>query len=178
MVFYNTFCYKLSIASPGYAATSSDAIPSGWAGDFLRSRYAANRSDSDAHFFGRPIVARILEQDWSSQRDARIHQAQPWQRLSLGIALLAKQVLSQLSYTPTAGTSIDFRAFATVRKLQNISCSPLLRQNSAMTTITSAPLCRSSGFSLARRLILAGASLFICNFICGYFLNTWESPSV
>ena len=30
--------------------------------------------------------------------------------------LLAKQVLSQLSYTPTAGTPIDFKAFVTVRK--------------------------------------------------------------
>ena len=34
---------------------------------------------------------------------------------------LAKQVLSQLSYTPTAGTSIDFRAFAAARKLRNIT---------------------------------------------------------
>jgi hypothetical protein len=33
--------------------------------------------------------------------------------------VLAKQVLSQLSYTPTVGTSIDFKSFATVRKLRN-----------------------------------------------------------
>ncbi len=33
---------------------------------------------------------------------------------------LAKQVLSQLSYTPTVGTTVDFRAFAIVRKLRNI----------------------------------------------------------
>jgi hypothetical protein len=31
---------------------------------------------------------------------------------------LAKQVLSQLNYTPTDGTCIDFKAFATVRKLR------------------------------------------------------------
>ena len=37
--------------------------------------------------------------------------------------LLAKQVLSQLSYTPTARTSIDFRAFATVRKLRICLCA-------------------------------------------------------
>ena len=39
--------------------------------------------------------------------------------------LLAKQVLSQLSYTPTAGTSIDFKAFAIVRKLRNTTFPPL-----------------------------------------------------
>ena len=33
--------------------------------------------------------------------------------------LLAKQVLSQLSYTPTVGTTTDFRAFSIVRKLRN-----------------------------------------------------------
>ena len=33
--------------------------------------------------------------------------------------LLAKQVLSQLSYTPIAVAAIDFRAFAVVRKLGN-----------------------------------------------------------
>ena len=34
-----------------------------------------------------------------------------------GDPLLAKQVLSQLSYTPIVGTAIDFKAFAVVRKL-------------------------------------------------------------
>ena len=46
--------------------------------------------------------------------------------------LLAKQVSSQLSYTPTVGTSIDLRAFAAVLKLQNIffpSTVSELRQN-------------------------------------------------
>ena len=33
-----------------------------------------------------------------------------------GDPLLAKQVLSQLSYTPTVETFIDFRAFTAVRK--------------------------------------------------------------
>ena len=38
--------------------------------------------------------------------------------------LLAKQVLSQLSYTPTASTIVDFTAWAAVRKLRKrISCS-------------------------------------------------------
>ena len=32
---------------------------------------------------------------------------------------LAKQVLSQLSYTPTADTDTDFKAFVTFRKLPN-----------------------------------------------------------
>jgi hypothetical protein len=48
-----------------------------------------------------------------------------------GDPLLAKQVLSQLSYTPTAGTFLDFKAFAAVRNLRNISLPcvvPELRQ--------------------------------------------------
>ena len=47
--------------------------------------------------------------------------------------LLAKQVLSQLSYTPTAGTVIDFKPFATVRKLRNTTFHPLLCQNCVKT---------------------------------------------
>ena len=39
---------------------------------------------------------------------------------------LAKQVLSQLSYTPTAGTSSNSKASAAFGKLRNIrSCHPL-----------------------------------------------------
>ena len=34
-----------------------------------------------------------------------------------GDPLLAKQVLSQLSYTPTVGTAIQFKAFGAIRKL-------------------------------------------------------------
>src|ERR1700733_8123785 len=37
-----------------------------------------------------------------------------------GDPLLAKQVLSQLSYTPTVGTTFDSKAFASFRKLRNI----------------------------------------------------------
>jgi hypothetical protein len=33
--------------------------------------------------------------------------------------VLAKQVLSQLSYTATAGTTIDFKVFAAFGKLRN-----------------------------------------------------------
>jgi hypothetical protein len=39
--------------------------------------------------------------------------------------LLAKQVLSQLSYTPTAGSAIDVKAFAAVRKLHKLTFCPL-----------------------------------------------------
>ena len=38
--------------------------------------------------------------------------------------LLAKQVLSQLSYTPTAETFNDFKAFAAVRKLRKTHFLP------------------------------------------------------
>jgi hypothetical protein len=41
-------------------------------------------------------------------------------RARTGDPLLAKQVLSQLSYTPTAGTLFDSKVFAAVRKLRNI----------------------------------------------------------
>jgi len=37
---------------------------------------------------------------------------------------LAKQVLSQLSYTPTVGTAIDFKAFTSVRKLRKATFLP------------------------------------------------------
>ena len=51
---------------------------------------------------------------------------QKWKKAIEGLELsreLAKQVLSQLSYTPTTRTTIDFRAFATFRKLRNLgSC--------------------------------------------------------
>jgi hypothetical protein len=36
-----------------------------------------------------------------------------------GDPLLAKQVLSQLSYTPTAGTTFDSKVFAVTRTLEN-----------------------------------------------------------
>jgi hypothetical protein len=61
------------------------------------------------------LAREILEQDWSSQRDACFTEAQPWQRLSLGIALLAKQVLSQLSYTPTFGVTFILMYFRALR---------------------------------------------------------------
>jgi len=39
--------------------------------------------------------------------------------------------------------------------------------------LSSEPRCvKTPDISLARRLILSSASLFICNFICEYFLNT------
>jgi Phage integrase family len=50
--------------------------------------------------------------------------------------LVANEALSQLSYTPTAGTTVDFRAFAIVRKLRNIPFHDLL----AGTVIARRPL--------------------------------------
>jgi uncharacterized protein len=47
--------------------------------------------------------------------------------------LLAKQVLSRLSYTPTVGTLFDSKAFAAVRKLQKPTFCPLLCQNCVKT---------------------------------------------
>jgi hypothetical protein len=44
--------------------------------------------------------------------------------------VLAKQVLSQLSYTPTAGTCPDFKAFVTVRILRSITQYRPVFQNS------------------------------------------------
>ncbi len=93
-----------------------------------------------------------------------------------GDPLLAKQVLSQLSYTPTVGTLIDFKAIAPVRKLRN-STFTLYCVRTVSKPLSPEPCCvKTPDISLARRLILSNASLFICNFIWEYFLNTWESP--
>ena len=54
--------------------------------------------------------------------------------------LLAKQVLSQLSYTPTVETFIDFKAIAPVRKLRNTTFYPLLCQNCVKTPVAGALL--------------------------------------
>jgi hypothetical protein len=40
------------------------------------------------------------------------------------LGMLAKQVLSHLSYTPTAGTTIDFKVFAAFGKLRNNDFAP------------------------------------------------------
>jgi hypothetical protein len=50
----------------------------------------------------------------------------------------------------------------------NHDLDPLLCQNPYRR---SPAVSEISDISLARRLILASASLFICNFICEYFLN-------
>jgi hypothetical protein len=52
-----------------------------------------------------------------------------------GDPLLAKQVLSQLSYTPTAEALPDFKAFAAVRKLRESHPCPLLCHNCVKTPI-------------------------------------------
>jgi hypothetical protein len=49
------------------------------------------------------------------------------------LGVLAKQVLSQLSYTPTAEAFIDFKAFAAIRKLGE--STPLLSQNCVKTLV-------------------------------------------
>ena len=58
--------------------------------------------------------------------------------------LLAKQVLSQLSYTPTAGTATDVKAFAAVRKLRKLTFCPLLCQNCVKTPVARPLLCQNS----------------------------------
>jgi hypothetical protein len=58
--------------------------------------------------------------------------------------LLAKQVLCQLSYTPTAGTSFDSKVFAAVPKLQNPTLVPLLCQNCVKTPVARTLLCHTS----------------------------------
>ncbi len=65
-------------------------------------------------------------------------------RARTGDPLLAKQVLSQLSYTPTAGTFFDSKAFAPVRKLRKLTFCPLLCQNCVKTPVAKALLCQNS----------------------------------
>jgi hypothetical protein len=61
-----------------------------------------------------------------------------------GDPLLAKQVLSQLSYTPTVETFINFTAIAPVRKLRNTPFYPLLCQNCVKTHVARALLCHGA----------------------------------
>ena len=84
---------------------------------------------------------------------------------------LAKQVLSQLSYTPTAATAIDIKVFAPIRKLRIFTFHPLC-VDCVKTPLPETCCVTTTDISLARRLILPSASRFICNFICEYFLKT------
>ena len=59
------------------------------------------------------------------------------------LGVLAKQVLSQLSYTPTVGTPIDVKAFLAVRKLQKLSRDLLPRQYCFKTHVVG-PLVRQN----------------------------------
>ncbi len=61
-----------------------------------------------------------------------------------GDPLLAKQVLSQLSYTPTAGTFIDIKVLATACKVQKPTLCPLLCQNCIKTSVARTLLCQNS----------------------------------
>jgi len=67
------------------------------------------------------------------------------------LGVLAKQVLSQLSYTPTAGTAIDVNAFAAVRKLRKLtSCS--LEVHLQLETVFGASTSRASASPTSTRL--------------------------
>ena len=66
--------------------------------------------------------------------------------------LLAKQVLSQLSYTPTAGTSIDIKVFALVRKLRIFTFYPLLCQNCVKTPFARTLLFQNKRHFVGRQL--------------------------
>jgi hypothetical protein len=95
-----------------------------------------------------PNQTALLQQEENGGRD----------RDRTGDPLLAKQVLSQLSYTPAVEAIFDSKVFAVVRELRKL---------------TFGLYCvKTPDISLARRLILSSASLFICNFICEHFLNT------
>ena len=60
------------------------------------------------------------------------------------LSVLAKQVLSQLSYTPTAGTPTDVKAFAAIRKLQKLTFCHLLCQNCVEIPVARPLLCQNS----------------------------------
>jgi hypothetical protein len=103
---------------------------------------------------GRPSSEKVLEGDGKfeckSKNDDRPGYAENQQNFGgrdrdrTGDPLLAKQVLSQLSYTPTAGTTFDFKAFAVVRKLRNIIIYPLLCQNCVKTPVVRSTLRQNS----------------------------------
>jgi len=65
--------------------------------------------------------------------------------------------------------------FAAVPKNQILLFQPLLCQNCAKTLVDGQILAQRARHFVGLRLSFSRASRFICNFICEYFLNTWES---
>src|SRR6267378_5056913 len=93
-----------------------------------------------------------------------------------GDPLLAKQVLSQLSYTPTNGNYLHSKAFSPIPKsvpsLFHHHCTKTVPKPPSAGAACAAPRV----ISLARRLSFSRASRFMANFICEYFLKTSELP--
>ncbi len=93
--------------------------------------------------------------------------------------MLAKQVLSQLSYTPTR-SYIDSKTLPAVRHThpsQNPhNCARTVPNKLQLTVCACAtvpdPVPNGVFFSFASRSSFCRASLFICNFMCEYFLKT------
>src|ERR1700735_4257431 len=89
-----------------------------------------------------------------------------------GDPLLAKQVLSQLSYTPTEVLALILKYLQPrENSIRPHFCPHCVRTVSKPLSPGSCCV-KTPGISFARRLILSSASLFICSFICEYFLNT------
>src|SRR5258708_37786135 len=94
--------------------------------------------------------------------------------------LLAKQVLSQLSYTPTREAVLILKHFPTFLPL-HFMASSLDRARtvhlSPHCTRTVLIGCAATGLIYpALRLCFSNASRHIRNFICEYFLKTCASP--
>jgi hypothetical protein len=105
--------------------TSGKGAPVGWAGH--------TQENLSEHCFLGPSAPRRLQPGDSTYVLGRRIGGRGRDRT--GDPLLAKQVLSQLSYTPTVGTFTDFKAFAPVRKLRKLTFEPSLCQNCVKTML-------------------------------------------
>jgi hypothetical protein len=87
-----------------------------------------------------------------------------------GANALAKQVLSQLSYTPTAGTTFILRHLREFQK--PFLCFSMNCVKTVSKALPAESCCvKTPDISWPRRLIFSSTSLFICE----NFLNLWES---
>ncbi len=96
---------------------------------------------------------------------------------------LAKQVLSQLSYTPAAGLLFILKHFPIFCCLYpwfwaSTVHVPCIYSATVLIELTTVHIrsATNGAISPARRSSFTKASRFICNFICEYFLKTCASP--
>src|SRR4029077_9272513 len=90
--------------------------------------------------------------------------------------VLRRHALYPSELQPRSRMESDSKAFAAVPKIKNSPFSRYCARTVSKPSTTGTFWHIVPPISLAWRLSFSKASLFICNFICEYFLKTWESP--